>query len=147
MAQAPDRRFDSRESEPVQAGHDRVVPLFGGTPPTGATAAVVSVTSLGTPGNADVQLYAAGDRPAARTSTLNLRRGQTVANLAVVPVDAQGRVAVSVSQGIGRGGPGPASAGYVPTSPRGYEPLVPSRVSTADRVGAGDRRRRQGGRA
>ena len=98
VPQVPNRRFDSRESTPVRAGADRVVPLFGSAPPAGVSSAVVSVTALGTPGNADVQLYAAGSPPSRRTSTLNLRRGETVANLAVVPVDSQGRVAVSVSQ-------------------------------------------------
>lgn len=94
----PERRFDSRESTPIQAGQDRAVSLLP-MAPVGTTSAVVTVTALATQGNADVQLYPTGDRPAQRTSTLNLRRGQTVANLAVVPVDEQGRVNLSVSQG------------------------------------------------
>jgi len=126
VSQAPERRFDSRESAPIAAGDDRVVPLFAQVP-SGVSSAVVSVTALGTQANADVQLYGAGDRPARRTSNLNLRRGDTVANLAVVPVDEQGRVAISVSQGsaqvvldlVGW---------YAPDSARGFVPLRPARV-------------------
>lgn len=126
VAQAPERRFDSRDGEPVRAGADRIVQLFDVVPP-GVSAAVVGVTALGTRQNADVQLYAAGDRPARRTSNLNVRAGQTVANVAVVPVDAAGRVAVSVSQGqvdvvldlVGW---------YVPDSAQGFVPLRPARV-------------------
>ena len=97
-ALTPDRRFDSRPGDPVTAGAARTVPLFTNVP-AGVTAAVVSVTALGSSGNADVALTAPGTQPSTRTSTLNLRRGDTVANLAVVPVDAQGRAVVSVSQG------------------------------------------------
>lgn len=127
VAQAPDRRFDSREGAAIAAGSDRVVPLFGTSVPAGVSSAVVSVTALGAQANADVQLYAPGDRSERRTSNLNLRRGDTVANLAVVPVDAQGRVAVSVSQGsvevvldlVGY---------YASTSIRGFVPLRPARI-------------------
>lgn len=126
VAQAPERRFDSRESRSIAAGADRVVPLFSSVP-VGVSSAVVNVTALGAPANADVQLYAAGDKPSRRTSNLNLRRGETVANLAVVPVDAQGRVAISVSQNsvhvvldlVGW---------YAPSSVRGYVPLRPARI-------------------
>ncbi len=122
----PERRFDSRTTSPVRAGEDRVVTLLPDVP-TGTTAVAVSVTALGSPGNADVQLYPTGDRPATRTSTLNLRRGQTVANLAVVPVDGQGRVSLSVSQGsaevvldlVGY---------YSSSSSRLFEPVGPTRT-------------------
>lgn len=93
----PTRRFDSRESSPVMAGDDQVVPLVD--PVMGARSAVVVLTAFGAPATADVQLYPFGAQPTRRTSTLNLRRAQAVANLAVVRVDPQGRVAVSVSQG------------------------------------------------
>jgi hypothetical protein len=101
---------------------------------------MVSVTALSSSGNADVQLYGAGARPGQRTSTLNLRRGQTVANLAVVPVDPQGRAVVSVSQGsvqvvldvVGH---------YASGSSRLLEPLTPSRAydsrDSRDRLQAG----------
>jgi hypothetical protein len=121
----PERRFDSRDSEAVAAGSDRVVQLLD--PSRNARSAVVTVTALGAPANADVQLYAPGARPERRTSTLNLRRGQTVANLAIVPVDDQGRIALSVSQ---------RSAhvivdllGYfVADSQRRFSPVTPERI-------------------
>jgi hypothetical protein len=121
----PDRRFDSRKTSPVQAGQDRVVSLLPDAP-AGTTAAVVSVTALDVPVAADVQLYPTGSRPSVRTSTLNLRRGDTTANLAVVPVDSQGRVSLSVSHD---------SANvvldllgyYTPSSVRLFEPVGPNR--------------------
>jgi hypothetical protein len=94
----PERRFDSRQSTPVAAGQDRTVTVAPDAP-AGTSAVVVSVTALSTPGDADVALYPAGQRPSRRTSTLNLRQGDTVANLAVVPVDRSGRITVSVSSG------------------------------------------------
>lgn len=97
-ALTPDRRFDSRTTSPVRAGQDRVVQLGSGAP-AGTSAVVLSVTALGATDNADVQVYPTGAKPQVRTSTLNLRRGDTVANLAVVPIDSQGRVSLSVSQG------------------------------------------------
>lgn len=127
VPQAPVRRYDSRAATPVSAGTDRIVSLFPDGLPAGTSAVAVSLTALGTPGNADVQLYAPGDRPSRRTSTLNLRKGQTVANLAVVPVDSDGRVAVSVSQGtvqvvldvVGT---------FTSASAQLYEPLTPARA-------------------
>lgn len=97
LAVAPERRLDTRRTAPLRAGTDRTVELL--PPGVRGSAAVVNVTALRSSGNADLQLHAAGDAPARRTSTLNLRRGQTVANLAVVPVDDRGRVVLSASQG------------------------------------------------
>jgi hypothetical protein len=94
----PARAFDSRDTTPVAAGDDRVVSLAGPVV-SGASAAIVSLTVLGSRGNADVELYAAGDKPTRRTSNVNVRAGETRANLAVVPVDDQGRIAISVSSG------------------------------------------------
>jgi hypothetical protein len=127
VSQVPDRRFDSRDSSPISAGSDRVVPLFSGAAPSGISSAVVSLTALHTTGNADIELYAAGSPPARRTSNLNLRKGQTVANLAVVPVDSSGRVEVSVSKGsadvaidlVGW---------FANGAPRRYTPLTPARI-------------------
>lgn len=98
VAVTPDRRFDSRDATKIAAGADRVVDLLPASV-TGASAAVVNVTGVNAGSNADLSVFAAGGKPARRTSTLNLRRGQAVANLALVPVDDQGRVALSVSQG------------------------------------------------
>ncbi len=106
------------------------------------SSAVVSLTALDAAGNADVEAYAAGDRPARRTSNLNLRRSQTVANLAVVPVDSQGRIALSVSSGtvdvvvdlVGW---------FAAGAPRRFEPLTPARIydsRPSNRVQAGSDR-------
>lgn len=97
-AVSPARRLDTRETVPVRAGSERVVRLFDVTP-SGLTAAVVSLTALGADGPLDLAAYAPGARPLERTSTLNLRPGETLANLATVPVDALGRIALSASAG------------------------------------------------
>ena len=122
----PQRRFDSRQSSAVSAGSDRVVPLFDTLPP-GTSSAVVSLTAVGATGDTDVALYEPGDRPGRRTSNLNLRAGQTVANLAVVPVDRSGRVAVTVASGsvhvvldlVGY---------FSSESDAGFSPVTPARV-------------------
>jgi hypothetical protein len=97
-ALVPERRADTRTTRPMKEGVDHVVRLFDSVPP-GVTAAVVGITALGAERPTDVAAYAAGDRPQRRTSTLNLVPGQTVANLAVVPVDAAGRIALSTAAG------------------------------------------------
>ena len=125
VPQTPQRVFDSRDTTRVQAGSDRVVQLL--PPGSAGRAAVVTVTGLGTPGNADVQLYPTGSRPDRRTSTLNLHRGQTVANLDVVPVDAQGRVSISVSQDSAQVVLDLLGT-FTPDSTRTYTPVVPKRT-------------------
>ncbi len=99
---APQRVLDTRTNRtPVQAGNDRVLRLAGagGVPPAGATAAVLSVTALGATRPMDLQVYPTGNAPVQRTSTLNLGPGQTVSNLAVATLGADGSVSLSVSQG------------------------------------------------
>jgi hypothetical protein len=125
-ALAPARRADTRETTALQAGVDRVVSLFD-TVPAGVTSAVVSITSLGASRTTDVAAYAAGAAPAQRTSTLNLVPGQTVANLAVVPVDDRGRIALSTSAGTVHAVVD--LVGYwSSSSDAGFVPLLPSRV-------------------
>ena len=138
MPVTPSRRFDSRAGAPVAAGADRTVPVID--PAAGAGSVVVTVTALGAPADADVQVYPAGSRPARRTSTLNLRRGQTVANLAVVPVDEQGRIVLSVSQRYAHVVVDLLGY-YVPDSPQLYRAVAPNRTydtrRTSDPVRAG----------
>jgi hypothetical protein len=99
-ALVPQRILDTREARvPVRAGADRVVPVTGRAGvPADATAVVLNATVLGTPANADLQVYPTGARPAARTSNLNVRRGETKANAVVCAVGSDGSVSLSVSQ-------------------------------------------------
>ena len=57
----------------------------GGVPPTGATAVLVNVTAVSPIGGGNLEVYPDSEsRPG--TSTVNFSPGQTVANLAVVPL-------------------------------------------------------------
>ncbi len=97
----PQRIFDTRnagDAPAVRAGADRRVVVRGqGGVPANATAAVLSVTSTGAGASLDLQVFPTGNRPAQRTSTLNLRQGEAVANLAVATLGANGDITLSVS--------------------------------------------------
>jgi hypothetical protein len=98
---APTRVFDSRrEGGPVVAEQDRHVQLtrLAGVP-AGASAVAINVTVTGSSGPSDLQVYPSGERPAVRTSMLNTARGATVANLAVVKLGRDGRLALSTAGG------------------------------------------------
>lgn len=97
----PARLLDTRlTGGPVSAGADRDLRVAGsGGVPAGASAAVLSVTGTGASNPLDLQVYPTGQRPTLRTSTLNLRPGQEVANAAVAPLGANGSTSFSVSQG------------------------------------------------
>lgn len=93
----PTRLFDSRTaSERVSAGKT----LFFAVDPsvaTSATAVVVNLTAVHPDGPGFLTAYPA-DRDRPQSSNLNVSRpDQTVANLATVPVDGQGRFAVYTS--------------------------------------------------
>ncbi|MEW1953880.1 hypothetical protein [Terrabacter sp. NPDC080008] len=71
---------------------------MAGVPSSGAAAVLLSVTVTATTGSGYVTAYASGTtRPA--ISNLNYVTGQTVTNLALVPVGADGAVTLSVSGG------------------------------------------------
>ncbi len=64
----------------------------GGIPSSGAAAAVLNVTAVGTTANSFLSIYPAGQANP-QTSTLNWTAGSTVANRVVVPLGAGGAVA------------------------------------------------------
>lgn len=82
----------------------------GGVPTTGVSAVVVNLTAFGATGGGWATLYADG-KSKPPTSNLNYARGQTVANLVMVPVSPQGYVQVSVN-GSGTTGLFADVAGY-----------------------------------
>lgn len=100
-ALSPRRALDTRTNRaPVRAGNDRVVRingLFG--VPDDATAVALNTTVLGTTSSIDVQVYATGDRPAERTSNLNVRPGEVKANAVTVGLGTNNSVSLSVSAG------------------------------------------------
>ena len=90
---APARLIDTRAGASLDAGETRLFDVDGGVVPTGADAVVVNLTGVVPSTATHLTVWQAGaPRPA--TSSLNVAAGATVANLAVVPLDAQGRLAV-----------------------------------------------------
>lgn len=89
----PTRRVDTRSGAPLGSGETRLFDLDGGVVPEGAEAVVVNVTGVGPSAATHLTAWEAGT-PRPSTSTLNLAAGATVANLAVVPLDAEGRLAI-----------------------------------------------------
>ncbi|HEY5155074.1 MAG TPA: S8 family serine peptidase, partial [Acidimicrobiales bacterium] len=138
----PTRLLDTRDGTGAPApgplgpaGHVRLaVSGVAASPvPAGATAAVINVTAVAPTAATFLQAYPGDTAPA--TATLNANRGQTIANLAVVPVDVDGTITVRNAFGatdvvvdvvgwfiVGAGAP--------------FHPLVPTRVlDTRDGVG------------
>lgn len=95
----PRRVLDTRPGAPLLAEADRPVVLAGRDGvPTGATAVLVNVTGVEATAAVDVQVYPTGDRPARRTSVLNLGPGQAVPNLVLARLSG-GSATFSVSRG------------------------------------------------
>ena len=86
----------------VRGGSDQRVVLAGSNGiPADADAVLLNLTGVGATQDLDVELFPSGDRPARRTSVLNLRRGQAVPNLVVARLGA-GAGELSVSAGAAR---------------------------------------------
>jgi hypothetical protein len=102
---APARLADSRSGLGVPAGRvgaGATVSLdvtgVGGIPATGASAVVVNVTAVGATASTHLTLWASGgSKPA--TSNVNVAAGQVVANQAIVPVGADGRISIANAAG------------------------------------------------
>ncbi len=84
---------------PVRGGNDQQMVLAGAAGiPADADAVLLNLTGVGATRDLDVELFATGDRPARRTSVLNLRPGQAVPNLVVARLGA-GSSELSASTG------------------------------------------------
>ncbi len=135
---SPQRLFDTREpaSTPtgfVGEGGVIRVPAAGraGIPAQGAAAVVLNVTATEAAGPGFVTAYS-GDGPPPLASSLNLERpGQTIANMAIVPLGADGSISFLSQAGAHLLAD---VVGYVtnasnPSSTTGlFVPLVPGRV-------------------
>ena len=84
----------------VTSGHTVSLQVAGkgGVPSSGVGAVVLNVTVTGAQASGNVTVYADGTAKPA-TSNLNYVKGQTVPNLVLAPVGADGKVALSVSGG------------------------------------------------
>jgi GH25 family lysozyme M1 (1,4-beta-N-acetylmuramidase) len=98
VAAGPVRVLDTRNgtggyTAPVGPGKTISLQVTGvhGVPSTGVTAVVLNVTATGPTASSFVTVYADGQaRPI--TSNLDFTRGQTIPNLVVVPVGANGKI-------------------------------------------------------
>jgi hypothetical protein len=131
---APVRAFDSRAGQGYAEATNHTTRLASGSQtvldldrpggiPAGATAAIVNITAAQGTTAGHLTAFPA-DAPAPSTSNLNFGAGQTIANLAVVPLDADGRMRLrsegtthAVVDVIGWFEDG-VGAGYVALSPR-----------------------------
>lgn len=94
VAMTPTRLADTRQGAAVTDGGVLAVAARVAGVPADATAVVLNVTATETTGPGFLTVWS-GDGPAPLASNLNVdRAAQTVANLAVVPLSADGHVAV-----------------------------------------------------
>ena len=138
ITQNPVRALDTRAggAPALAAGGIVTVPLPAAGVPSGARAAVVNLTATDTAAAGYLTAWPC-DQPRPTASVLNHDAGQTVAGLAVVPVDGHGQICVftfaSAHVVVDVSGWFPADAAY--------EPVVPTRVLdtrlTAGRLVAG----------
>jgi hypothetical protein len=101
---APERVLDTRDGTGGVSGRlapgqavRTVLAGRGGVPAAGARAVVLNVTVTGASGGGHLTAYPGGTAPLA--SNLNYARGQTVANLVVVPLDDDGAVSLRANAG------------------------------------------------
>ncbi len=107
----PARLLDTRPGQPTVDGRAsgagalgpdqvRTVPVTGraGVPATGVAAVAVNVTGIQPSAGTYLTTYAAG-RPRPHVSTINLAAGEVYANATVVPVGADGSIALYNAQG------------------------------------------------
>ncbi|HEY3410307.1 MAG TPA: hypothetical protein VGK53_19230, partial [Propionicimonas sp.] len=94
----PERVLDTREGVgALAAGESLEIPVtdLASDVPAGAVAVAVNVTATaGTAPTSYLSAYAAGDPDGPQTSVLNAYRGADVANLAIVPLSADGAIEV-----------------------------------------------------
>jgi hypothetical protein len=142
----PARVLDTRESAgrvPVATGEVVTVPVPPGVDPAHVAALVVNVTATEVAGEGYVQALPGGRlADVARTSTVNVRAGDTAANSVIVPVTASG---ASLYTYLGPGGSAHLVAdvtGYVtsaaaPVSEAGrFVPARPARASDSRWTGS-----------
>ncbi len=104
-AALPARALDTRTTlgghpRPLAAGeaYPLTVRGVGGVPASGVSAVVVNVTTTGATASGFITVWP-GDASRPLASTLNSAPGGAVANVAVVPVDAMGRISLYNSAG------------------------------------------------
>jgi hypothetical protein len=139
QALPPTRILDTRISHQTLGATGMLnLTVTGGEVPADATAVALNVTATNTTAPSYLSVYPAGS-PIPTVSNLNWSTGQTVANLVIVPVGANGQVTLYNSQGSTdvvvdlEGYFAPQASGSIVG---GYVPLTPARI-TDTRSGSG----------
>jgi len=106
VTDGPARVLDTRNgtggfSSPVAAGKSIALQVAGrdGVPATGVTAVVLNLTATGPTANGFVVAYPDGQARPAQGSNLNFTKGETIPNLAIVPVGSDGKIDLYNSAG------------------------------------------------
>jgi len=142
-AVTPTRLLDTRigrgATGPVASAGTLSLRVTGGMVPTGAGAVLLNVTETGSTSLGNVSVYPGNLTTPPTTSSLNLVKGQTVANAVVVPVAPDGTVKLTVNS------PGSVQliadlSGYflsgTPTASGAFGTLTPTRLlDTRVRIG------------
>jgi hypothetical protein len=92
----PQRAFDSRATGRLTDSSEVQIGGLAGVPATGVSAVAVHVTATDATSGGYATVYPGGSQPP-NTSTLNFGPGQSVPNMAIVGLSAQGRLGVYVS--------------------------------------------------
>jgi hypothetical protein len=136
---APTRAVDSRTSVggwngPLAAGSPRALSVRGaGGVPSTATAVVANVTVTNSSANSFLTVWPGGAIPA--SSNVQFAAGQTIANLVVMPMGADG--AIRFATAVGHTDVVVDVTGFFdPAAPSVFHPIAPVRVLD-DRVGLG----------
>ncbi|MEO9139774.1 MAG: hypothetical protein ABI345_11985 [Jatrophihabitans sp.] len=136
-AVAPTRVLDTRDgtgqptSGPIAGNSTIVLPLAGVTPiPANATAVALNLTAVQATGVGYLSAYPAGGS-VPTVSTVNFVSGETVANLAVVKIGANGAIDIANGSASPVDALADVSGYFVPsgtTAQGAFVPLAPSRI-------------------
>ena len=98
----PARVYDSRSASKLTGGLTRLIPIIGGSVPTGAKAVMVTLTLTNTDGPSGFLTMTAGNVGSTAASSINwFAAGQNLATTVVSELDSLGRVKMFNNSGSG----------------------------------------------
>ncbi|HEY2271384.1 MAG TPA: hypothetical protein VGH30_01315 [Jatrophihabitantaceae bacterium] len=117
---APTRVFDTVGNAPLKPGQKRAVQLTGGTVPTDAVAADITVTASGRSHSGKLSIEPCGTS-AAKVTVLRFAKAQSISDHVNAPLGTDGKVCVRVTSKadfqIDLDGYYPSASGYHPITP------------------------------
>jgi len=128
-AVSPERHLDTREDYPLDGTADLTIAGEGSVPPD-ASAVVMNVTAVDPSDRGFIAVFPSDSQQATTSSNLNFDPGQTVPNLVVVPLSADGSVRFATSVevvDVVADVVGWFDAGDI-TDGRRFQPLSPARI-------------------